>query len=342
MDGACFGDPLSGTSPFFCEAQRPKGRGFPIRYFFYIVPLDPALKGGAYGALAGKALEDVLKKLGKRIQSLKEKHPHYAEILDFYHKVREEQEQVKSSLKTEPLPLKHEWRDLLTKEGFPLLQRQDFPLDLESSIQLFKSLCQVAKKANPFISEQTGKIEKILKERGTDLGSFLRDGLDENKIEKIAEDFQVDKKVLAFLMHNSTKPSIEASRRTVQDQVEAETWLKGVCPVCGSLPFLSLLKEETGKRFLVCSFCSHEWRAERISCPFCENKEPGSLQFFRAEEEELYRIDLCEKCHQYIKTIDARVKEVLDPSLEDLATLHLDLVASKKGYKRPVPNPWTP
>jgi len=47
-------------------------------------------------------------------------------------------------LKTEQLPLKHEWRDLLKKEGFPLLQRQDFPLDLESSVQLFKSLCQVA------------------------------------------------------------------------------------------------------------------------------------------------------------------------------------------------------
>jgi len=307
LDGACFGDPLSGTSPLFC-----------------------------------KALEDVLNKLEKRIQSLKEKNPHYAEILDFYYKVRQCQERINLSLKIVPIPLKKEWKDLLKKEDFPLLQRQGFPIDLESSVQLFKSLCQVAKKANPFISEQTKRIEGILEEREVDLGPFLRDGLDEKKIEKTAEDFHVDKKVLAFLMQNSTKPSIEASRTTVQDQVEAETWLKGYCPVCGSLPFLSLLKEETGKRFLVCSFCSHEWRAERISCPFCENKEPGSLQFFQAEGEELYRIDLCEKCHQYIKTIDARVIEVLDPSLEDLATLHLDLVASKKGYKRPVPNPWAP
>jgi hypothetical protein len=36
------------------EAPRPKGRGFPVRYFFCIVSLDPALKGGAYGALAGQ------------------------------------------------------------------------------------------------------------------------------------------------------------------------------------------------------------------------------------------------------------------------------------------------
>jgi FdhE protein len=287
-------------------------------------------------------LEDVLKKLEKRIQSLKEKHPHYAEILDFYYRVRKHQERIKPSLKIEPIPLKKEWSDLLKKEDFPLLQRQDFPLDLESSVQLFKSLCQVAKKANPFISEQTRKFGRILKERRIELGPFLRDGLDQKKIEEIAEDFQVDEKVLAFLMQNSTKPSIEANRRTVQDQVEDETWLRGYCPVCGSLPFLSLLKEETGKRYLLCSLCGYEWRTERIGCPFCGNKEQGSLQFFQAEGEELYRIDLCEKCHQYIKTIDARVIEVLDPSLEDLATLHLDLVASKKGYRRPVPNPWVP
>jgi len=283
-----------------------------------------------------------LKKLEKRIQTLKEKHPHYAEILDFYYKVRQHQERVKPSTKIELIPLKKEWTGLLKKEGFPLLQKQDFPLDLESSAQLFKSLCQVAKKANPFISQQAKRIEGILEKREVDLGPFLRDGLDEKKIEKIAEDFQVDKNVLTFLMQTSTRPSIEANRRALQDQVDIETWLKGVCPICGSLPFLSLLKEETGKRFLVCSFCGFEWRAERISCPFCENKEPGSLQFFQAEGEELYRIDLCEKCHQYIKTIDARVIEVFDPSLEDLATLHLDLVASKKGYRRPVPNSWIP
>jgi formate dehydrogenase maturation protein FdhE len=32
--------------------------------------------------------------------------------------------------------------------------------------------------------------------------------------------------------------------------------------------------------------------------------------------------------------------EEIDPALEDLATLHLDILASQKGYKRPVPNPW--
>jgi len=33
------------------EAPRPEARGFPVRYFFYIVPLDPAPKGGVKGYL---------------------------------------------------------------------------------------------------------------------------------------------------------------------------------------------------------------------------------------------------------------------------------------------------
>jgi hypothetical protein len=36
------------------KALRPKGRSFPARFFFYIVPFDPALKGGDYGVLSGQ------------------------------------------------------------------------------------------------------------------------------------------------------------------------------------------------------------------------------------------------------------------------------------------------
>ena len=80
---------------------------------------------------------------------------------------------------------------------------------------------------------------------------------------------------------------------------------------------------------------------ERLSCAVCGNKEPGSLKYFYGEGEEAYRIDLGDKCHHYIKTIDDRNLEASDPSLEDLATLHLDVVAVQKGYKRAVPNPWS-
>jgi len=103
---------------------------------------------------------------------------------------------------------------------------------------------------------------------------------------------------------------------------------------------LKPIEGEVGKRYLLCSFCSYQGEIDRLFCPFCSNNDQRSLYYFHGEGEEAHRIDLCDKCHQYIKTIDYRNLAESDPVLEDLATLHLDILAIQKGYKRPVPNPW--
>ena len=282
-----------------------------------------------------------LERIEKRIEQIKKKRPGYGEILDFYQKVREAQDQVKASLKIGPIKLRKEWKELLAKEGFSLIQKEDFPLDIESSVKLFKALCQIGKDANPHMAEQARKIGEAIDNNRIDLIKLFKGGWKEERIEQIAEGFELDKKVFLFLIQSSIRPSIEAGVEQLRSELDPETWLKGYCPVCGSLASLSLLKEETGKRYLLCSYCGYQWRIDRLFCPFCKNKEHESLQYFCGEEEEAYRIDLCDKCHQYIKTIDYRNLKESDPVLEDLATLHLDLLASQKGYKRPVPNPWT-
>ncbi len=280
--------------------------------------------------------------LKNRIQQIKKKRPGYGEILDFYQKVKEAQDKAKTSLKIDPVLLKKEWKELLAKEGFSLIQKEDFPLDIEASVKLFQALCQIGKEVNPHMAEQVGKIKEILANKRIDLKKLLKEGVKEQRIEQIADEFGLDIKVFSFLIQSSIRPSIEAGTKKLLNELNAEAWLKGYCPVCGSLPYLSLLKEAEGKRFLLCSFCGYQWRIDRFFCAFCGNKEQDSLHYFCGEGEETYRIDTCDKCHQYIKTIDARNIEIIDPALEDLATLHLDILASQKGYKRPVPNPWTP
>jgi FdhE protein len=282
-----------------------------------------------------------LEKLKERIQQLKKKRPGYGEILDFYQKVKEAQDKSKASLKIEPIKLRKEWKELLAKEGFSLIPKEDYPLDIEASVKLFQTLCQIGKEANPHMAEQVGKIKEALDNKKIDLKNLLKKEVNEQKIEKVADEFGLDKKVFLFLIQGSSRPSIEAGMEQLRNELDPETWLKGYCPMCGSLPFLSLLKEEEGKRYLLCSYCGYQWRIDRLICPFCNNKEQEFLQYFCGEGEEVYRIDLCDKCHHYIKTIDYRTLEESDPVLEDLGTLHLDLLASQKGYKRPVPNPWT-
>ena len=135
--------------------------------------------------------------------------------------------------------------------------------------------------------------------------------------------------------------TIDQAVERLRNEFDPVPWVKTYCPICGSLPYLSLLRGEIGKRYLLCSFCGTSWETERLVCPFCSNKEQESLHYFCGEGEEAYRIDLCDQCHQYIKTIDLRNTTGSDLCLEDLSTLHLDFLASQKGYQRPTPTVWT-
>jgi FdhE protein len=283
----------------------------------------------------------VLKKLRKRIQQIKKKRPGYAGVLDFYLNVRKAQDKAKASLRVEPISFKKEWRDLLAREGFPLLDRRDLPVNIESSTALFHTLCGIARDSNPHMEKEVKKIEDGIAEGKIDLKGFFQEAASEEKVKRAARKMGADRKILLFLLHHSIRPSIEAAKEQLGKEVDAENWLKGFCPICGSLPSIGLMKEEAGKRFLLCSHCECQWRVERFFCPFCKNKEQQTLHYFHAEGEDAHRIDLCDKCRRYIKVIDLRKIEEADPVLEDIATLHLDLLASRKGYKRPVPNAWT-
>lgn len=282
-----------------------------------------------------------MERLRERIQQIKKKRPGYAKILDFYQRVKEEQEKAKASLKIGSIQLREDWKKFLSEKGFSLVEKGDFSLDIESSVRLFEALCQVGRDANPPMAAQIEKIKEAIHDKKLDLKKWLTEGSKEQRIEERVEELGLDKSVFLFLIQASIRPSIEAGVEQLRGELDPETWLRGSCPLCSSLPSLSLLKDDVGRRYLLCSYCGFQWRMDRISCPFCENKNPEFLHYFFGEGEETHRIDLCDKCHQYIKTIDTRNFQASDPVLEDLATLHLDILAFQKSYKRPVPNPWT-
>ena len=279
--------------------------------------------------------------LRERAQQLKEKRPGYGALLDFYVAVRESQVASRDSVRVDSVKVKKNGKGLPAEEGLPLVGKEDFPLDSEASIRLFRSLCRIGKAANPHMAGEVEKIREALGKKKIDLKKLFDGGVKEETIGQVAAESGLDETILSFFLHSSIRPSIEAGVEQVCGELDPETWRKGHCPVCGSLPSLSLLKGEEGRRYLLCSFCGFEWRVDRLCCPACDNREQESLGYFCGEGEEVFRIDLCDACHHYIKTIDYRNLEESDPCLEDLATLHLDLLAAQKGYRRAVPNPWT-
>jgi FdhE protein len=282
-------------------------------------------------------MEKELERFRERAQELKRKRPDYGAILDFYAAVREAQITSKASLKPGPATRKEGPGDCLNEEGFPLIEKDGFPVDKEAAKSLFRTLCRIGRNANPHMADQIGRIEAALEANKVDLETLLTG----QKSEQADAGLGLDRQVLAFLIQSSIRPSIEAGMEQLSGELDPEASLTIHCPICGSLPALNLLKGEAGKRYSLCSVCGYEWRINRISCAVCGNKEPGTLQYFYGEGEEAYRIDLCDECHHYIKTIDYRNIEAPDSSLEDLATLHLDVVAVQKGYQRAVLNPWS-
>jgi FdhE protein len=275
----------------------------------------------------------------EQIIRIKEKSPYYGKIVDFYEEILKVQESAKDSLN---IPESEPRKNLidLQKEGFPLLNKEDFILDIHSSANVFESICKISKHANEKMSENIQIIEDAVRNKDLNIEELLKKHYDESYVKKIAEDLEIDKAILKFFTHMSIQPSLNVNVENLKNQVDLKNWLRGYCPICGSLPRISELKEE-GKRYFLCSFCGFHWPGERLKCPFCNNRDHNKLHYFYEEGKEAYRIDVCDNCNRYLKTIDTR-KLDYDPdlNLEDITTVHLDILADKQGYKRPAPTPW--
>ena len=109
-----------------------------------------------------------------------------------------------------------------------------------------------------------------------------------------------------------------------------------VCPVCGGAPVVGVLREEGhgGRRALVCSFCLTEHGYRRVVCPACREQRFEALPVFRSDTFAHVRIDACDTCRTYIKTIDMTKDGLADPVVDDIATVTLDLWARERGYQR--------
>jgi len=108
------------------------------------------------------------------------------------------------------------------------------------------------------------------------------------------------------------------------------------CPRCNALPVHGVLRPEgdSGKRFLVCSFCSLEWEFRRILCANCGEEKEQQLPVYVAEQFPHVRVESCETCKHYLRTIDLTKDGHAIPLVDDLAAVPLSLWAEEHGYTR--------
>ncbi|MFC2002485.1 formate dehydrogenase accessory protein FdhE [Chloroflexota bacterium] len=132
--------------------------------------------------------------------------------------------------------------------------------------------------------------------------------------------------------HLTVDYQLVSHAKALYGSVNQERWRRGYCPICGSSPDFAYLDKEYGARWLLCSRCDTGWLFQRLECPYCGTQDQNALAYY-TDDEGLYRLYICEQCHQYLKAVDLRQakSEVLLP-LERLFTLALDAQAQEAGY----------
>lgn len=269
------------------------------------------------------------------VEQIKKIKPDYALMLDLYEKIYTAQEESKNEIKPTDFSISDEVLAIKLKEQFPLINISQFLIDKNVSEKLFKNICGILLESESELSESAKKIAGLIENRQINHDKIFSEFLLENEdyFSGIEKEFDIDKTMLGFIIYNSLKPSLSMFSEKISACLEKDAvWEKGYCPVCGSMPEISTF-EEDGKRFLVCGFCSHKWASKRIYCPFCENSDHETLQYFDIEGEEEYRVDTCGKCKNYIKTIDLKktTRKIYLP-LESKVTPYIDLKFEEMGY----------
>lgn len=109
-----------------------------------------------------------------------------------------------------------------------------------------------------------------------------------------------------------------------------------VCPFCSAKPLVGVLRPEGdgGRRSLICSVCSTEWAFGRIICPGCGEESVDKLAVYTTSQFNQVRVEACDTCRRYIKTIDLTKNGRAVPIVDELATIPLNLWATEHGYTK--------
>jgi FdhE protein len=112
--------------------------------------------------------------------------------------------------------------------------------------------------------------------------------------------------------------------------------LSARCPMCGESPVAAVLRGEGGggKRWLVCSLCSNEWEFWRILCPACGEEDKELLPVYTTALFEHVRVEACDRCRTYIKAVDLTRNGLAVPSVDEIASVALDIWAAEAGLKK--------
>jgi len=122
-----------------------------------------------------------------------------------------------------------------------------------------------------------------------------------------------------------------ASRGDIRAEPENQA-----CPFCSSWPVAGVLRGEGdgAKRSLLCAVCSTEWPFRRVLCWNCGEENKDKLPIYKAEQFDAIRVDACDNCRVYLKSVDLTRDGHAVPIVDEIASVALDIWAEENGYSK--------
>jgi FdhE protein len=268
------------------------------------------------------------------IDAILQESPEYGEILSLFRGIFAyvDSQQSATGITFTPDMTNHELR---VQGGFPLVTPDNMAVDGAVATAFLAGLLDQVARESREGGEELLRISSLLTEGKFDLPLLLGACLqrDREKITVAAVENGVQGALLEFVLETVLKTALEPLAKTLTAD-DFAGWQEGTCPVCGSRAGMAELAGEEGRRYLSCCSCFFKWPFKRLECPYCGNADSETLSYFTVDEGAT-RVDTCKKCTRYLKTRDSRLGHAAIPlEVEDLATLHLDLLAGKEGFER--------
>jgi len=231
-------------------------------------------------------------------------------------------------------PLSTDQARMRLTEGFHLLDAEQLDPPTELLFEILTQVVELASCTDAAVLEALREWSAGRREDPAALRELaaLNVRRDRRRIAAVAAAQGLSGEAFWFVLHNLGLVLFSPLAARLAPLVDDEQWQRGSCPICGNTPAIGALVGDGGRRHLLCEACHFVWTFPRLKCPLCGNEEMAKLKVLALDDQSPHRLDVCEACHGYVKTIDYRKADPHQAMLlpvEDAATLYLDIMAGE-------------
>jgi FdhE protein len=291
--------------------------------------------------------DELLMLLDRRVDGLRKTRPDLVDGLDLHAQLIRLALTAARPPLTPPFPLPRERAAARMADGVPLLHEQPVELDVHYAADLLsRTVNMLLERDDADLRQRLQRLVAAATGGTLDAQRLFTEAFvnHHDHLAEMAVPAEVDPELLITLARHAVAPILRGYAAHLAPLVErledgstsGTRWRPGYCPVCGAWPLLGELRGIELAHYLRCSGCGAGWRSRRMLCPYCGNDDFRALHILQVEGEQRFRVSVCERCKGFLK-----IGNAFDPpppelvGLDDVASVHLDVAAIERGYRRP-------